>query len=70
MNPEDWDWSRTDFLLTQMQDALNIANWQRGQGKKKDYPAPTPRPGLVDPNVTKYGSGALTQEETADWLGW
>lgn len=69
MNPEDHEWSLPTLLLAEAVDDLRIGNWQRGSGKRADYPKPIPRPG-VEPDSTTYGKGALPMDEMADWLGW
>lgn len=49
--------------------SADVGNWQRSAGKKTDYPKP---PACLDGSVSteKVGSGAMTLEETAAWLGW
>lgn len=69
MNPSDHQWSLTNLLLAEVADGTAVGNWQRGSGKRKDYPKPIPRPG-VKPDVTKYGSGPLPLGEMRAWLGW
>lgn len=69
LNPEDADWSLTDLLLAEVADAANVANWQRGQGKKRDYPKPIPRPG-VTPDQTVIGKGAIPLDQMDEFLGW
>lgn len=69
MNPEDHQWDLATLLLAEIGDALNVANWQRGGGKKRDYPKPYPRPG-VEPDSVTYGKGAIPIDEMADFLGW
>ena len=69
MNPEDWQWTLESLLIAEVADSLAVANWQRSDGKKRDYPKPIPRPG-VEPDSTTYGKGAIPIDEMADWLGW
>lgn len=69
MNPREHEWTLEAMLLAEVADATNVGNWQRGSGKKRDYPKPIPRPG-VEPDGSTYGKGALTMDEMADWLGW
>ncbi|MFD8618262.1 hypothetical protein [Streptomyces sp. NPDC059513] len=69
MNPDEYAWGIEEQLLAAAVDALNVANWQRGQGKKKDFPAPIPRPGVEAPD-NKFGKEALPMDEMTDWLGW
>lgn len=68
---EESEWTLERQLFAAMTDALHVANWQRGSGKKRDYPEPIPRPG-VGPERTKYGSkkSAVPMDEMAAWLGW
>ena len=65
---EDHEWTLANQLRAAEVDALRLANWQRGQGKKKDMPKPIPRPG-VERDKT-YGKEAISIDEMADWLGW
>lgn len=65
----DWRWGLREQLLAAAVDALNGANWQRGQGREQDRPKPIPRPG-VEPDAKQFGRGALPVDEMADWLGW
>lgn len=69
MNPGEADWTLSTLLLAEVVDSLRIATWQRGGGKKKDYPKPVPRPGIT-PDSTTYGKGAVSMDQIADWLGW
>lgn len=63
------DWTRAELLAAEQVDLLAVSAWQRGSGKRKDYPKPIPRPGH-EPESTTYGSGALPIDEMAEWLGW
>lgn len=45
MYGEDAVWTVDRHLAALAVDQLAVANWQRGAGKKKDYPKPIPRPG-------------------------
>lgn len=67
--PEEHEWNLTSLLLAEVVDAVRVANWQRGSGKRADYPKPIPRPG-VTPESTTYGKGAVPIDEMAEWLGW
>lgn len=40
----DGAWTVTDFLLADVVDALNAANWQRAGDKAGQKPDPVPRP--------------------------
>lgn len=66
---DDHPWGLAEQLLAAAVDALNAANWQRGEGKQRDKPAPIPRPGVA-PDKTTYGAQAIPMDEMADWLGW
>lgn len=67
--PDEAMWGLREQLLAAAVDALNVANWQRGSGKRKDYPKPIPRPG-VEPTSKTYGSKPVPIDEMAEWLGW
>lgn len=69
MNPDAADWGLPESLLAEVADALRVANWQRGQGKRADYPKPIPRPG-VKAEAKTYGRDALPIDQMAEWLGW
>lgn len=69
LHPDDHEWTLPALLLAEVADAARVANWQRGSGKKADYPKPIPRPGVVPESLT-YGKGAIPIDEMADWLGW
>lgn len=66
-NPEDAAWDLHAFLLAEIADALKVGNWQRGSGKRHEYPKPIPRPG-VEPETTTYGKGAIPIDEMEKWL--
>lgn len=68
-NPDEWMWDETNHLLAAIADALHIANWQRANGKRKDYPKPIKRPGVVTDDVKTYGKDAIPYDEMAAWLG-
>lgn len=65
---DDHPWGLAEQLLAATVDALHAANWQRGEGKKRDKPKPIPRPGINAPK--RYGTTALPLDEMTDWLGW
>lgn len=69
MHPDEHSWGLPELLLAEVTDALNVANWQRGGGKKADYPKPLPRPGVVE-SEKKYGAKAIPIDDMADFLGW
>lgn len=67
MYPDDAQWGLVEHLLAANLDALNVANWQRAGGKKRDRPRPIPRPG-VGADRTTYGKDALPLDEFDAWL--
>lgn len=67
-HPDDHEWTLDALLLAEVADALKVANWQRGEGKRHEFPKPIPRPG-VEPDTTTYGKGAIPIDEMAAWLG-
>lgn len=67
MNRQDHHWSLMNLLLAEVVDNTRVANWQRGNGRRQDYPKPIPRPGY-EPDEKTYGSGALPLDEMAEWL--
>ena len=69
MNPEEWEWGLAEQLLAQVADMVTVANWQRGAGKKRDYPKPIPRPGVESGDKT-YGKKPLPIDAMKKWLGW
>lgn len=69
MNPDEHEWSLSNLLLGEVADAVRVANWQRGSGKKGDYPKPIPRPGVQKTDET-YGKTAIPMDEMAEFLGW
>lgn len=69
MNTAEASWGLTELLLAEAVDALRIANWQRGSGKRSEYPKPLPRPG-VEPESLTYGSKPVPIDELDEWLGW
>ena len=68
MNPDEAEWGLTEQLLAVVADYTAVGNWQRGQGKQKDYPKPIPRPGVQGDK--RYGKQAVSIDEMAEWLGW
>ncbi|MDQ0793556.1 hypothetical protein [Streptomyces sp. B1I3] len=69
MHPEEAEWGLVEQLIAYTADLTAVGNWQRAQGKKKDYPRPIPRPGVESPEK-KYGKGAISIEDMSAWLGW
>lgn len=70
INEDDHFWGLAEMLLAEIADGVAVGNWQRGNGKRRDYPKPIPRPG-VEPDSTTYGGKKpLPIDEMADWLGW
>lgn len=68
-NPEAHEWGLPELLLAEVADAVRVSNWQRGEGKRADYPKPIPRPG-VKPTAQTYGKEAIPISDMAEWLGW
>ncbi|TKT03446.1 hypothetical protein [Streptomyces lasalocidi] len=68
MSPDEAMWGHTEQLLALIADFISVGNWQRSQGKKKDYPKPIPRPGVEQDK--KFGTEAMSLEDAASWLGW
>ena len=64
----DHTWGLAEQLLAANFDALRVGIWQRGQGKRGDYPEPLERPG-VKPKK-RYGGSPLPMHEMAKRLGW
>lgn len=65
-------WGIGEHLAALTLDELRVANWQRANGKKQDYPKPVERPGVVNPDreVTTFGSEPVSIQEMNDFLGW
>lgn len=68
LHPDESVWGMQEQLLALIADYISVGNWQRSQGKKKDYPKPIPRPGVEQDK--KFGADALPMDEMASWLGW
>lgn len=68
-HPDEHEWDLQALLLAEIADALKVGNWQRGEGKKSEYPKPIPRPG-IEPDSQTYGKGAIPIDQMAAWLGW
>jgi hypothetical protein len=58
---EQYEWFTTNQLLALVADALHVANWQRAEGKRSEYPKPIPRPGVEVPR--HHGREAVSMEE-------
>jgi hypothetical protein len=56
-------WTLDRQLAAAAVDALRVANWQRGSGKKKDRPKPIPRPGVAGPTVTIGDASRVSRAE-------
>lgn len=69
VNPEESQWGLAEHLQAATFDALRVANWQRGEARKSDFPKPTLRPG-VEPEGKTIGRDALPMGEMAKFLGW
>lgn len=62
-------WGVAEYLLATVVDALEAANWQRGnQGAKTPSPRPKPvhRPGVKDEKKT-FGADAIPVSRFNDW---
>lgn len=68
MNPDEFEWTLTNLLTAEVADAVRVANWQRGEGKRSDLPKPIPRPGVQ--TEKRYGREAVPMDVMAEWLGW
>jgi hypothetical protein len=60
---EGTTWTLDRQLAAATIDALRIANWQRGGGKKKDRPKPISRPGVGTDTVTTGDASQVTQAQ-------
>jgi len=65
----DHAWGLPEQLLAALFDATRVGIWQRGSGKRSDYPEPLERPGVKPPRK-KYGGTPLPMHEMAKRLGW
>lgn len=66
--PDEAEWGLQEQLMAAMVDYAAVGNWQRGEGKRKDFPDPIPRPGVND-GKERYGTEAIEMDEMAAWLG-
>lgn len=70
IEPDAVTWGLSEQLIAAAVDTLRIANWQRGEAKRSQFPKPISRPG-VEPEFEVIGSGAgLPMDEMARRLGW
>lgn len=70
VDPEATLWGQAEQILAGIYDALNVANWQRGEAKRHTFPKPLPRPG-VEPESQSFGAGdGIAMDEMARRLGW
>lgn len=61
----DYQWTLANLLAAAEVDALRVANWQRSDAKKSDYPKPIQRPGIgPEPKVRE----AVSMDEMRDRL--
>lgn len=70
MNPDDWQWGLAELLIAEVADGTHVGAWQRGGGKRSDYPKPIPRPGVTETETTTIGKGAIPIDEMNAFLGW
>lgn len=59
-DPEAAEWGAAEHLLAGVFDALQMGNWQRGEGKGQ-RPSPLPRPGVKQQR--RHGQTTLPREE-------
>jgi len=70
-DPEAAQWDTAAQLLAGIFDTLQVANWQRGPAKRRDFPKPLARPGVEPDTANLIGSGAgIPMDEMARRLGW
>lgn len=69
INPLTWRWGLAEYLLAAIFDSSEVANWQRGDGRRHNAPKPTERPGVATPGQV-IGEGAIPMDEMAEFLGW
>lgn len=64
--------STSEHLGLAAQYLLEVGNWQRGSGKKKDQPKPLTclLPPGMRPEVQQIGDAKMGLAEAAGWLGW
>lgn len=60
-------WGTSDYMLANVVDLLNAANWQRGGDKHKPRPKPVKRPGENDDSVRVFGADPIAPESFNDW---
>lgn len=68
MHGEDMRWGLSEHLIAVAIDVLNMANWQRGGGRRSNRPKPIPRPGVQDPNVTRLVGRSQSVESLRAFL--
>jgi len=60
---DDYEWTLQNQLLAALVDGMAISIWQRGGDKKAKRPKQIPRPGVVDKDERKIGSGKYSMAE-------
>lgn len=68
-NPDASEWDIYSMLLADVVDSVRVANWQRGSGKRSEYPEPIVRPGY-EPLKETFGGKPVSLEEMDKLLGW
>lgn len=68
VNPDDELWDHHSMLLADVVDAVRVLAWQNSGGKKKDKPAPIPRPGVVEKQKKQFGSQQMEITDMQEWL--
>lgn len=66
--PDDAGWTRENMLLADAVDALRIQIWQKGSGKRRDYPKPIPRPGISAKETKAFGNNPIEQDDMDAFL--
>jgi hypothetical protein len=56
-------WTLDRQLAAMAVDALQVSNWQRGSGKRSEYPKPIDRPGATTTKKQMGDASQLTQEQ-------
>lgn len=71
MRPSEALWGLTEQLLAANLDATRVLIWQKTKDGRdgRNYPEPTPRPG-IEPATKTHGSIAVPLDEMRAWLGW
>jgi hypothetical protein len=57
------DWTTGDYLIANVFDVLQIANWQRAWKKNSPRPKAHYRPGVEDPNQKRITGSSMSVDE-------